>query len=152
MRDGAEWAEAAESSFVVEPGIRSYEDLRVWQEGIVLCESVHTLTRRFPDDERFGLTSQLRRAAVSVPSNIAEGWGRGSRAEYARFLRVARGSLYGVRTQLVIAERVGHCAADETAGVLRQPTTSAGCSRVSSARSTTGADPHPSIPHASIPH
>ena len=88
-------------------GIRSYEDLRVWQEGIALCETVYRLTRSFPKDERFGLTSQLRRASVSVPSNIAEGWGRGSRADYIRFLRIARGSLYEVRTQLIISQRVG---------------------------------------------
>ncbi len=120
MRDEEGWAEPPDGSFIGEPGIRSFEDLRVWQEGIGLCESVYSLTRSFPEDERFGLTSQLRRAAVSVPSNIAEGWGRGSRAEYARFLKVARGSLYEVRTQLIVAERVHLCPADTTAPVLRQ--------------------------------
>lgn len=106
--------DAAGLGGVADGGIRSYEDLRVWQEGISLCETVYRLcetvyrlTQGFPDIERLGLTSQLRRAAVSVPSNIAEGWGRGSRQDYIRFLRIARGSLYEVRTQLIIAQRVG---------------------------------------------
>jgi len=87
--------------------VQSYEDLRVWQGGIQLAEAVYDLTDSFPDSERFGLTSQLRRASVSIASNIAEGWGRGSRQDYVRFLRIARGSLYEVRTQVVIAHRVG---------------------------------------------
>lgn len=101
---------------VGEPGtVRSYEDLRVWQAGISLCVDVYRMTSAFPADERFGLTSQLRRAAVSVPSNIAEGWGRGTRADYLRFLRIARGSLYEIRTQAVIAERIGAAPHDESA-------------------------------------
>ena len=99
--------DAAWTGGVADGGVQSYEDLRVWQEGIALCESVYALTRDFPDDERFGLTSQLRRAAVSVPSNVAEGWGRGSRQDYLRFLRIARGSLFETRTQVIIAQRIG---------------------------------------------
>jgi four helix bundle protein len=107
MRDEGWGDDAVGADGVADGGIRSYEDLRVWQEGIALCETVYRLTQSFPDDERFGLTSQLRRASVSVPSNIAEGWGRGSRVDYIRFLRIARGSLYEVRTQLIISQRVG---------------------------------------------
>lgn len=111
MRDEEGWGPLPQTATVGEPGasggIQSYEDLRVWQEGVSLCETIYALTRSFPEDERFGLTSQLRRAAVSIPSNIAEGWGRGSRQDYARFLRIARGSLFEVKTHLVIAERVG---------------------------------------------
>ncbi|MEL6615029.1 MAG: four helix bundle protein [Bacteroidota bacterium] len=111
MRDDEGWGPLPEAPTVGEPGasggIQSFEDLRVWQEAVALCERVYAVTRSFPDDERFGLTSQLRRATVSVSSNIAEGWGRGSRSDYARFLRIARGSLFEVKTQLVIAERVG---------------------------------------------
>jgi four helix bundle protein len=102
---------AGEAWFVAEPSsggpIRRFEDLRVWNEAIALVEAVYDLTASFPESERFGLTNQLRRASVSVPSNVAEGWGRGSKSDYVRFLRIARGSLYEVKTQLVIAERLG---------------------------------------------
>ncbi|RPI59311.1 MAG: four helix bundle protein, partial [Planctomycetaceae bacterium] len=74
--------------------IRSYKDLQVWQKSMELAGQIYEATQKFPADERFGLTSQLRRAAVSVPSNIAEGYGRGTRKDYKRFLQVARGSLY----------------------------------------------------------
>ncbi len=95
--------------------VQSYEDLRVWQAGIALCTDVYEVSRTFPGDERFGLTSQMRQAAVSVPSNIAEGWGRGTRADYLRFLRIARGSLFEIKTQVVIADRIGLASTAETA-------------------------------------
>ncbi|MEM1185595.1 MAG: four helix bundle protein [Planctomycetota bacterium] len=88
--------------------IRSYEDLEAWQLAIECVVIVYRASDRFPVDERFGLTQQVRRAAASVPSNIAEGFGRGSRQDYARFLRFARGSLYEVETQLVVAARLGY--------------------------------------------
>jgi four helix bundle protein len=87
--------------------IASYQDLEIWSRGIELAELIYRTSAGFPATERFGLTSQLRRAAVAVPSNIAEGWGRGSRAEYLRYLMIARGSLYELVTQLTIAQRVG---------------------------------------------
>lgn len=86
--------------------ISRYEDLRVWQASIRLAETVYHVTAGLPDTERFGLSAQMRRAAVSVASNIAEGYGRGSTADYLRFLRMARGSLYELETQGVIAARV----------------------------------------------
>lgn len=88
------------------PSIQSYRDLVVWQRGVELSLDIYRCTGDFPADERFGLVSQLRRAAVSVPSNIAEGFGRGSRQDYLRFLKVARGSLFELETQLTIACRL----------------------------------------------
>ncbi|MEM0983024.1 MAG: four helix bundle protein [Planctomycetota bacterium] len=87
--------------------IRSYEDLEAWQLAMACVELVYRASSGFPPDERFGLTAQVRRAAVSVPSNIAEGYGRNARPDYLRFLRIARGSLYEVETQLLVAVRLG---------------------------------------------
>src|SRR5579862_7859822 len=82
----------------------SYKDLIVWQRAIELSLAIYKLTSEFPDLERFGLTNQLRRASVSIESNIAEGYGRATRGEYLQFLRHARGSIYELQTQLVIAD------------------------------------------------
>lgn len=80
--------------------IKSYRDLRTWQEGQRLIAIIYEVTSRFPESERFGLMSQMRRAAVSIPSNIAEGMGRGSAKDLIRFLLIARGSLNEIRSQL----------------------------------------------------
>ena len=85
-----------------------YRELEVWQLSMALCESVYGLLRKFPAEEKYALCDQLRRAAVSIPSNIAEGNGRGSATEYARFVAIARGSLFEVRTQLELAVRLGY--------------------------------------------
>jgi len=87
--------------------IRSYRDLTAWQKSYALVLMVYEVTQRFPKLEQFGLPQQLRRASVSVPSNIAEGWGRKSRVDYVRFLKMARGSMYEVQTQLSIASDLG---------------------------------------------
>ena len=87
--------------------VKSYRDLAVWQRGIQLSVAIYELTKDFPRDEVYGLTSQLRRAAVSVPSNIAEGYGRGTRGEYRNFTGMARGSTLEVQTQLIIARELG---------------------------------------------
>ncbi|MBP8252553.1 MAG: four helix bundle protein [Herpetosiphon sp.] len=86
--------------------IQSHEDLLVWQRAMDLVTTIYTITRSFPDDERFGLTNQIRRAVTSIAANIAEGHGRLSQADYLRFLSIARGSLMEVRTFLRIAERL----------------------------------------------
>jgi len=86
---------------------RPHHDLRVWQEAMVLATDVYAATAAFPDTERFGLVAQLRRAAVSVPSNIAEGCARATDRELLHFLHVARGSLAELDTQLRLAERLG---------------------------------------------
>jgi four helix bundle protein len=83
---------------------QSFRNLAVWQRSIELTVAVYRLTSGFPDSEKFGLTSQIRRAAVSVASNIAEGYGRSTRGEYVQFLGHARGSCSEVETQIVIAK------------------------------------------------
>ncbi len=88
--------------------IQSHRDLLVWQKGMDLVESVYILARGLPKSEQFGLTSQLTRAAVSVPANIVEGHSRGSRKDYAHFLTIARGSLAETETLLLICVRVGY--------------------------------------------
>lgn len=80
-----------------------FEKLEVWQKAIEFAGLIYGITGKFPDAERFGLVSQMRRAAVSIPSNIAEGSARGSRTDFARFLEIATGSLYEVVTQAVLA-------------------------------------------------
>ena len=87
--------------------VKSYRDLRVWQKGMDLAAEVYRLSRSWPKEELYGLTSQARRAAASVPANIAEGYGRQSSASYGQFLKVARGSLKELETHLILAERVG---------------------------------------------
>jgi four helix bundle protein len=95
----------------------SYRDLLVWQKGIALVVEIYQLTRAFPADERFGLTAQMRRAAVSVPSNIAEGHARRTTGECIQFISIAEGSLAELDTQLVIAIRLGD-ASDESGAAL----------------------------------
>jgi len=91
--------------------VNSYRDLRVWQESRALALDLYTVTRGFPADERFGLTSQIRRAAVSVPCNIAEGWGLGGWRQLGRTSSIARGSLYEVDTLVDISCEVGYLTA-----------------------------------------
>ncbi len=93
--------------------VKSYRDLDVWQRSMDLIVQVYELTRGFPREERWGLTSQIQRAVVSVASNIAEGNGRLGRAEYRHSLSIARGSLTEVETQLQIAFRLGYIAREE---------------------------------------
>lgn len=102
--------------------IESYRDLEVWQRGMDLTERVYGLTKPFPAEEKFGLVSQLRRAAVSVPSNIAEGWGRMSTNEFVRFTKIAHGSLMEVETQLLVAQRLGYLPEEDASDFLKETT------------------------------
>ena len=86
---------------------RPHERLDVWRHGVELALCVYEVTGDFPDEERYGLVAQLRRSAVSIPSNIAEGAGRGTDADFLRFLYMARGSLNEVDTQLQISDKLG---------------------------------------------
>jgi len=82
--------------------VRTYKDLIVWQKAMQLVTDVYLLTKSLPKDEVYGLTSQVRRCSISIPSNIAEGYGRKSTNDYSRFLQIAIGSLYELQTQLEI--------------------------------------------------
>ena len=91
---------------------QSYRDPIVWQKAVDLVESVYRATHEWPKDELYGLTNQVRRAVVSIPSNIAEGQGRHNNKEFLRFMSIANGSLHEVETQLVISQRLSY--SDET--------------------------------------
>lgn len=86
---------------------QAFRDLMVWQRAMQLAVAIYGLTKEFPQDERFGLTSQIRRSAISIPSNIAEGRGRLNAGEFKQFLGIARGSNYEVQTQLELARILG---------------------------------------------
>lgn len=103
---------------LVEPKVRSYEDLKIWQRSIVLAKAIYEQTRTFPVEERYGITNQLRRAAVSVASNIAEGQARQHTKEFCQFLFLALGSLAEIDTQLIIAKEIGYADAKRV-GLLR---------------------------------
>ena len=91
----------------------SFKDLEVWQEAVNLTDMVYRQTRKFPQEELFALTNQIRRAVVSIPSNIAEGSGRRSNTEFLQFLSIANGSLRELETQLIIAERIGYLSHEQ---------------------------------------
>lgn len=96
------------------PKVRSYRDLIVWQKAMDLVRAIYSLTMSFPADERFGLISQVRRAAVSVPSNIAEGQARHTSREFVPFISHAEGSLAEVDTQLTLSNQLRFCNASQT--------------------------------------
>ena len=98
--------------------VQSYKDLIVWQKSMDLVERIYQVSNLFPKEETYGLTNQLRRAAVSIPSNIAEGHARSSTQEFHRFLSIARGSLAEVETQLLIAQRLGYLSAEDLSSIL----------------------------------
>ena len=99
-------------------GSKSYRDLVAWQMAIELTDQIYACSRRWPKDETFGLTSQVRRAAVSVAANIAEGQGRNGDREFINHLGIAHGSLCEVETLLVIARRQGYVSADDESSIL----------------------------------
>ena len=102
--------------------VSSYRDLLVWQNAMDLVSDCYRATHTFPDTERYGLTSQLQRAAVSVPANIAEGRGRDGTKEFIRHLSIANGSLVELETHLQIANRLNYLNAQNVATLLQQTT------------------------------
>jgi four helix bundle protein len=100
--------------------IHSFRDLVVWQKSVDLVTEIYRLSKKFPKDELFGLTSQIRRAAVSIPSNIAEGRGKSSKGEFQQFLHHSRGSLAEVETQIIIAQNLGYLTLAEIEPVIEK--------------------------------
>ncbi|AOY82360.1 four helix bundle protein [Moorena producens JHB] len=88
-------------------GINDFKDLKIWQKGMEIAEKCYFLTKLFPKDELYGMVKQIRRAAASIPANIAEGYGRRSTPEYIRFLNIAQGSINELETHIILSERVG---------------------------------------------
>ncbi len=99
-------------------GAKSYRDLIAWQKAMEFAEAAYCLANKFPVEERFSLTAQLRRCAISVPSNIAEGEGRFSNPDFKRFLSIAHGSLSEAETQILLAIRLGYLTDDDAQAVL----------------------------------
>lgn len=93
--------------------INSYKDLLIWQKGIDLAVDVYSLTRDFPETEKFALSSQIKRSASSISANIAEGYGRQSSKSYSQFIKISRGSLFELETHLILAERLNFIAEKE---------------------------------------
>jgi len=91
---------------------QSYQDLDVWQRAMTLAEKAYSITKPYPKEEMFGMTSQIRRAATSVPANIAEGWARHNNNEFAYFLRIAHGSLRELETHLLLSARINLCSSE----------------------------------------
>jgi four helix bundle protein len=100
--------------------IRSYRDLIVWEQAMALAAAVYSVTRNWPKEELYGLTSQVRRAAVSIPANVAEGYGRENRGSYVQFLKIAQGSLKELETHILLAERIEIASRRETTPLLAQ--------------------------------
>jgi len=97
--------------------VNDYRDLLVWQKGMALVKRVYQITRAFPREERFGLVSQMRRAAISIPSNVAEGQARRSTGEFIQFISQAEGSVAELDTQMILSVELGYCAIAEAGPV-----------------------------------
>lgn len=88
--------------------VKTHKDLKIWKRGLELVTDIYKLTKKFPKEEMYGLSSQMRRAAISYPSNIAEGAARSSKSEYIRFVYIALGSLSELETQVIISKNLGY--------------------------------------------
>ena len=104
----------------MEEKIKSFKDLRIWQKGIEIVSDVYILTKKFPKEELFSLTSQLRRSAISIPSNIAEGFKRFHNKEYKQFLFINLGSCAELETQIIIAKELKYINEDEEAKLVEK--------------------------------
>jgi len=104
----------------VDKKVSTYKDLIVWQKSIALVTTIYSVTKTFPTDEKFGIVSQINRAVVSVPANIAEGWGRESSKNYIQFLRISRGSLMEVETLILISKNLNYISEQDYLEINKQ--------------------------------
>jgi four helix bundle protein len=103
------------------PGsLKSYRDLQVWQEAMPLAKDIYQATASFPSEERFGIVNQIRRSAVAIPSNIAEGHARHGRAEFRHYISIAMGSIAELETQLILSKELGYAAGTAVDDFLRR--------------------------------
>ena len=102
--------------------IKSYKDLLIWQKGMDIVKDIYLLCESFPTNEVFGLQSQLKRSAISIPSNIAEGYGRQLRKSYLHFLRISRGSLFELETQIILAKDLNFISEESYNKIIKQIT------------------------------
>ena len=100
--------------------IKTYKNLRVWQKALDIVDKAYLITNSFPEDEKFGLTSQIRRSSVSIASNIAEGWGRKHTKSFVNYLRIAKGSLYELETQLYLSSDLQYIKKEEFQSIMEQ--------------------------------
>ena len=98
--------------------LRNYKDLKVWEKAYKLCINIYQITKAFPNDEKYGIVSQVRRSAVSIPSNIAEGYGRGTTQDYIRFLYIAYGSNCELETQVLLSCDLGYIGSEQRKNLL----------------------------------
>ena len=93
--------------------MHNFKELQVWQKGVDIAQEIYEMTAKFPSEEKFGIVSQMRRSAVSVPSNIAEGAGRKTDKDFSNFLSISLGSQFELETQMIISNRVGFISEEE---------------------------------------
>lgn len=98
--------------------MKSYRDLIVWNKSVALVTLIYIVLKKFPDEEKFGLVAQIKRSSVSIPSNIAEGYGRNYTKDYSRFLQIARGSLYEMQTQIEISKNLNFISETDVKEIL----------------------------------
>jgi len=101
-------------------GIKTFKDLIAWQKSFALASNIYSLTKSFPSEEKFGLSSQMRRAVVSISSNIAEGYARSSLKQYIHFLYIAYGSCAELETQTMLAEKLNYCESQQSNSLLEK--------------------------------
>lgn len=100
--------------------MHQFEELKIWQKAMDVAEGCYRVTINFPEEEKYNLTSQIRRSAVSIPSNIAEGAGRNTNGEFKQFLGIANGSSYELLTQLYLSERLEHAPKENTKPIIKE--------------------------------